>query len=107
MGAQRLTDLRAPLGGMGEWQADQTRRLLKEDAAVTKELRKHGIRHPVADYAEILVCHRLGLRQQPRSNKCVDAVDEAGTRFQIKARRPTDSSPPAIGNHPGLGGPRV
>ncbi len=82
---------------MGEWQEDQARRLLKEHAAVTKELRKHRIRHPVADYAEILVCQRLGLKQQPRSNKGVDAVDEAGTRFQIKARRPTDSSPPQLG----------
>ena len=107
MGAQRLRNSQAPLEGMGESQGDQIKRLLKEYAAVMRELRKHGIKHPVADYAEILVCQRLGLKRQPPANKGVDAVDEAGTRFQIKARMPTDSSPPAIGHHPGLGEPRV
>lgn len=97
MGPKGLSDRKAPPGEMSESQAGQTKRLLKEDAAVRKELRRHGIGDPVADYAEILACQRLGLTRQPRSSKGVDAVDKSGTRFQIKARKAVDSSSPQLG----------
>jgi len=46
--------------------------------------------NPVSDYAEKIVCEKLGLSLKGKSSKGYDAIDEkTGTRYQIKARRLT------------------
>lgn len=50
-----------------------------------KVVRTHN--SPVGDYAEWLVCNRLGYRIENNSNKGYDAVDvESNQRIQIKSR---------------------
>lgn len=44
---------------------------------------------PVGDYAERIACSRLNLQRQGFSEKSIDAVDDSGTRYQIKGRRLT------------------
>ncbi len=64
--------------------------LLSTYASVMHLLRLHGItrsfNNPVADVAEWLVSNKLGLTLSTNSAKGYDAIDEAGTRYQIKAR---------------------
>ena len=42
---------------------------------------------PTGDYAEWLVCQRLGLTPVKKSTKGYDATDPKGRRYQIKSRR--------------------
>ena len=70
------------------------RELLRLYGDVLEALREKNIvktaNNPVADYAELLVCRALGLRQQANSNKGFDAEDPTtGERYEIKARRRT------------------
>jgi len=70
--------------------------LLQAYAAILEELRTRKIvrssNNPVADYTESLVCSKLRLRQEPKSTAGFDAVDQEGTRFEIKSRRITPHS---------------
>jgi len=46
--------------------------------------------NPISDYAETLVCKRMGLSLQIGSKKGYDAIDEkTGIKYQIKSRRLT------------------
>jgi hypothetical protein len=70
------------------------RELLRLYARVLEALREKKIvktsNNPVADYAELLVCRALGLRQLTNSNKGFDAEDPTTSeRYEIKARRST------------------
>ena len=60
-------------------------------AATLRELRRRGLiragSNPVGDYAELLVAQRLGLKLVPPSRGGVDAIDDNGARYQVKARR--------------------
>jgi hypothetical protein len=49
--------------------------------------------NPVADYAERIVAERFGLTLAGQSAPGYDATDEAGVRYQIKARRHTRTRP--------------
>lgn len=74
-----------------------TGQLFEDYAAILDELRRRGIlrsgNHPIADYAERLVCEALNLIRAPASTKGYDAFDTAGHRYEIKGRRPTASNP--------------
>lgn len=65
--------------------------LLTLHSAVLTELRRRRVcrsaNNPTGDFAEWLVAERLGLTLETNSAKGFDAVDAAGTRYQIKARR--------------------
>jgi hypothetical protein len=67
--------------------------LAKAWARCMRQLRKRDLirtaNTPVGDYAERICCARLGLQRLGFSEKSVDAIDEEGTRYQIKARRLT------------------
>jgi len=58
-----------------------------------EELRNRNVirssNNPVADYAEYIVSHKLGLKLKTGSNKGYDAIDKKGLRYQIKSRRIT------------------
>jgi len=56
------------------------------------ELRRRGATRTsncTGDFAEMLVCKALGLKQAATAAKNVDAIGPDGTRYQIKARRLT------------------
>ncbi len=63
-------------------------------AATMRELtRRELIRsanNPTGDYGEVVAAKRLGLRLVGNSTASYDAVDQDGTRYQIKARRLQD-----------------
>ena len=67
--------------------------LLRLFSSILEELRERKIirisNNPVADFAEGLVSHALGLELATKSTKGYDAVDSKGQKFEIKARRPT------------------
>ncbi len=68
--------------------------LLRLYGSLMIELRRRKLvrsnNNPVSDYAEKLVCEKLGLSLAGKSSKGYDAIDEEhGTRYQIKARRLT------------------
>jgi len=70
--------------------ADQLLRLFAE---TVEELRRRNLvrssNNPVADYAEKIAAHALGLRLIGQSGAGHDGVDDAGNRYQIKGRRVT------------------
>lgn len=70
--------------------------LLRLHARVIDELRRRDVlrskNNPVGDYAEWLVASRLGMSLEGKSNAGYDAIDAAGVRFQIKARRVTSDN---------------
>ena len=65
--------------------------LLRTHSAVIEELRRRGVvktkNNPIGDYTEWLVCNRLELEMQGNSQSAFDALDQQGTRYQIKGRR--------------------
>ncbi len=69
------------------------KQLLELHAAIGEELRARKIvrssNNPVADYSELLFCCAFNWDRTENSNKDVDALDDCGTRFQVKGRRPT------------------
>jgi len=71
--------------------------LLGGFAAIIEELRSRGLcrtnNNPVAGYSEWLVSNRLGLRLNENSNTGCDAFDDAGGKYEIKARRVTPTNP--------------
>jgi hypothetical protein len=71
--------------------------LLKLHAGVLDELRLREIirssNGPSGDYAEILFSRSFGWNLENNSSAGYDAVDERGTRFQIKCRRVTAKNP--------------
>jgi hypothetical protein len=74
------------------------RQLLQLHASAVDELRRRGVvkstNNPIADYAEALACHALGLVPSATSTKGYDATDSRHNRFEIKARRrATDTTP--------------
>ena len=70
-----------------------TPELLQQYALILAELRAREIirtaNSPVGDFGEWLVANRLGLTLEGNSKSGYDAVDSAGTRYQIKCRRLT------------------
>ena len=66
--------------------------LLVTIAECQDELRSRGVirtSNVTGDFAEMLVCKALGLKQIATAAKNVDAVGPDGKRYQIKARRIT------------------
>ena len=67
------------------------RELLSLLAALMEELRTRGVlrsaNNPTGDLGEHLFCAAFGWAQAPNSEKGFDATDDAGKRYQIKARR--------------------
>jgi hypothetical protein len=62
--------------------------MLMEELRQRKLIRSSN--NPVSDYAEKIVCEKLQLSIQGKSNKGYDAIDEkSGIKYQIKARRVT------------------
>ena len=80
-----------------DWHGDLRERTPEELLALTgrilDELLQRGIvrstNNPVADYSEYLTAKAFGLRLVANANAGFDAISEAGTRFQVKARRLT------------------
>jgi hypothetical protein len=68
-----------------------TKELFSLFADVLDELNKRGVlktqNNPVADYAEWLVAHSLGLKLERNSREGFDALGSDGVRYQIKGRR--------------------
>jgi hypothetical protein len=66
-------------------------------AELMEEFQKRGIvrslNNPIADYAELLAAQTLGAEIQPASNSHFDLLKQDGTRYQVKARRPTAANP--------------
>lgn len=64
---------------------------------ILDELRKRGVvrtnNAPIGDYAEHLVSKTLGLDLEKNSREGYDAVDNVGTKYQIKCRKITKSHP--------------
>ncbi len=71
--------------------------LLQLHAGVLNELRLREIvrssNGPSGDYAELLFSRAFGWRLERNSSSGHDAVNETGTRFQIKCRRVTIRNP--------------
>ena len=71
--------------------------LLQLQAESVEELRRRNVvrtsNAPLGDYAEWLVTTTLGWQLADNSQKGFDATDLEGTRYQIKARRPTQRNP--------------
>jgi hypothetical protein len=67
-----------------------TRELLATFGGIMLELKGRGVvrtfNNPVADYCESLAAFALGLQLEGSSHKGYDAVDPAGTKYQIKGR---------------------
>lgn len=74
-----------------------TRELLGRYSAILDELRSRGVvrtgNAPLGDYAEHLFAAAFGWRLANNSASGHDAVDAAGLRFQIKARRMRSGGP--------------
>ncbi len=67
--------------------------LLRLHARVAAALRDRGVtrtaNNPTGDYGELLFCRAFGWQQAKNSQQGVDAVDERGIKYQIKAIRMT------------------
>ena len=67
--------------------------LLRAYCEILRELRKRNLirsaNNPVADIAETLVALALKLKLVEGSTAGYDAIDSAGTRYEIKGRRVT------------------
>ena len=67
--------------------------LLALHGYVSDELRSRGItrssNNPVGDLAEYLFCKAFARTQSDKSVAHIDAIDQSGMRYQIKARRVT------------------
>ena len=65
--------------------------LIQTHGAVIDELLRRGVvetrNNPIGNYTEWLVCRRLGLTKAAKNEKCFDATDADGVRYQIKGRR--------------------
>jgi hypothetical protein len=76
-----------------------TKRLLREWAAIMRELRRRGdIRsenNPTGDLAEALVAEHFDVELEPNSTKGFDLCLSDGTRVQVKGRRRTLRSNPS------------
>lgn len=74
--------------------------LLKLHQDITLELKTRGIirtENILGDYAEHLVCKLLNLTLSVSSSKAIDATDNKGLTYQIKARRlSSNTSVPTI-----------
>ena len=72
--------------------------LLLLHSRVSEELRRRGLtrtgNNPVADLAELVVARALNLTLAEKSAAGFDAIDSAGRRYEIKARRETIRSRP-------------
>lgn len=81
----------APVSAADRFAACSVTELLSQHSQVLSELRRRGIcrssNNPTGDYCEWLVAKQLGLALETNSAKGFDAVDAAGTRYQIKGRR--------------------
>jgi hypothetical protein len=65
--------------------------LLAIHVAAMEELRSRGVlrsaNNPTGDLAEFLFCEACAWNQENNSAKAFDAMDQDGTRYQIKGRR--------------------
>ncbi len=72
-----------------------TLELLRAHGAILDELRRRNIvrssNSPISDYAEELFCRTFRWTRENNSAAGFDATDATGVRFQIKARRMTNS----------------
>ena len=68
-----------------------TQRLLQNFSDILDELKSRGVvrtrNNPLADYCEWLVSQKIHLKLEANSKSGFDAVDEVGTRYQVKCRR--------------------
>lgn len=73
-----------------------TLELLRAYGAILDELRRRDVvrstNSPISDYAELLFCRAFGWTRQGNSAFGYDAIDADGRRYQIKARRLTESA---------------
>jgi hypothetical protein len=73
------------------------RQLMRAHGAILEELRRREIvrtgNGPVGDYAELLFARAFGWTLSGNSAAGHDAVDAAGLRYQVKARRLTSTNP--------------
>jgi hypothetical protein len=72
--------------------AREALRSMQKYAQVIKELQAMGIlrtKNILGDYTEWLVVTTLGLTLVGNSNAAYDALDDVGTKYQIKGRQPT------------------
>ena len=88
----------APAGERSSWIAEASvAELLRSYAQISDELRDRGVvrtgNGPIGDYAELLFCRAFGWTLAGNSAAGYDAVDAAGARYQIKARRLTGRNP--------------
>ena len=78
---------------MTELESLKVRELLKMHADINTELRRREILRsangPSGDYAELLFARAFRWKLQSKSASGFDAMDESGTRYQIKCRRLT------------------
>ena len=67
--------------------------LLSAYGAILDELRRREVvrsaNSPLSDYAEVLFCRAFGWTRENNSAAGHDAIDGAGTRYQVKGRRLT------------------
>jgi len=84
----KLEDLENKLEDLGDRELLQHYANLMEKLHQRKLIRSNN--NPVSDYAEKIVCEKMGLSIRGKSCKGFDAIDEkSGIRYQIKARRMT------------------
>ena len=73
------------------------RALLRVYSDLMRELRRRGIitssNNPVGDVAERLAAKVFALDLAQKSQKGLDGIDAAGTRYQVKGRRLTPDNP--------------
>lgn len=69
--------------------------LLRAHGAILDELRRRQIvrstNSPISDYAEVLFCRAFSWTREGNSASGFDATDATGLRYQIKARRMTET----------------
>jgi hypothetical protein len=78
------------------FKAMRVHQLLAAHSAILEELQSRKVvrskNNPTGDYAEWLVCKKLGLTPTANSTKGYDAVDSRGRKYQIKGRRVTPTN---------------
>jgi hypothetical protein len=82
---------------MIELESLKVRELLQTHAAIIRELCRREVcrssNSPSGDYGEFLFARAFGWKLETKSSAGYDAVDEFGTRYQIKCRHLTPQNP--------------
>jgi hypothetical protein len=78
---------------MTDWTQHSIAELLRENAAILRELRRRRVvrstNNPVADLAETLAKRAFSLKLAAGANKCFDGTCDDGKKWQVKGRRLT------------------